>query len=212
MRANTVGHDFPVERTGADEGVSLDSTIVVLDRARGGDLAARRELLTRTIGPLRRWAHRLLPKYARASASTEDIVQDVVVRALQGLPRLEYTTVGSILAYLRASVRNRITDEIRQSRRRGAGEELVELPDESYSPLEELILRERSERYVSALRRLRPDDRLLLILRLEQRMSFDDIAQRVQKPNANAARVAFARALKKLAAELQIEAPPAVKR
>jgi RNA polymerase sigma-70 factor (ECF subfamily) len=200
------------ERPALAEPPSLDSTIVVLDRARGGDIGARQELLARTIGPLRRWAHRMLPGYARAGANTEDIVQDVVVRALQGLPRFEYTTAGAVLAYLRTSVRNRITDEVRQSVRRGVSEELVDTPDDSYSPLEELILRERSARYVAALRALRPDERLLLILRLEQRLAFDEIARRVQRPNANAARVAFNRALKRLAGHLQIEIPPAVKR
>jgi RNA polymerase sigma factor (sigma-70 family) len=154
----------------------------------------------------------MLPGYARAGANTEDIVQDVVVRALQGLPRFEYTTAGAVLAYLRTSVKNRITDEVRQSVRRGVSEELVDTPDDSYSPLEELILRERSARYVAALRALRPDERLLLILRLEQRLAFDEIARRVQRPNANAARVAFNRALKRLAGHLQIEIPPAVRR
>jgi RNA polymerase sigma-70 factor, ECF subfamily len=183
----------------------LDSTIVVLERARDGDLAARREMLTRTIEPLRRWTRGKLPGFARASANTDDIVQDVVVRALQTLPRFEYTTAGAVLAYLRTSVRNRVTDEIRKVSRRGIECEVTEIVDESYSPLEELILREQSERYVAALRLLRPNERMLLILRLEQRLPFDEIARRLHKSSANSVRVACSRALKRLAQLLKLD-------
>jgi RNA polymerase sigma-70 factor (ECF subfamily) len=192
--------------------LSFDSTIVVFEQAREGNLAARRELLIRTLDPLRRWARGLLPRFARAEANTDDIVQDVVVRALQALPRFEYSTAGAVLAYLRTSVRNRIADEIRKVSRRGVAQELVEVADDAISPLEELVLRERSERYIAALRSMRPNDRLLLILRLEQRLSFEEIARRLRKSTASSARIAFGRALKRLGQHLEIEFSSAVKR
>jgi RNA polymerase sigma factor (sigma-70 family) len=204
--------EIPKRNTEPTNDLSFDSTIVVFEQAREGSLAARRELLTRTMDPLRRWARGLLPRYARAEANTDDIVQDVVLRALKALPRFEYNTAGAVLAYLRTSVRNRIADEIRKVARRGVPQELVEVVDDRVSPLEELILRERSERYIAALRAMRPNDRLLLILRLEQRLSFDEIARRLRKSTATSARIAFGRALKKLGQHLEIQAASTVKR
>jgi len=176
-----------------------DSSLDVLDRARRGDPSAARVLIERTLGPLRRWARGRLPHYARAGANTEDVVQDVVVRALGRLDSFEHRTVGGLQAYLRESVRNRIRDEVRRVSRRGVAEELPEtLHDGSHSPLEELILKERSERYVAALRTLRPDDRLAIIYRLEHCHSFDQIAHKLGKSSPDAARMTVTRAVKKL--------------
>jgi RNA polymerase sigma factor (sigma-70 family) len=174
-------------------------------RAKAGDLSAARVLFERTLGPLKQWARRRLPDYARASANTDDVVQDVVVRALARLDRFEHRTVDGLQAYLRQSVRNRIKDEIRQVTRRGVPEELPDsLQDDAYSPLEELILKERSERYLTALRSLRPEDRLAIIFRLEHRRSFEVIAEKLGKSTPDAARMAVSRALKRLAEALGV--------
>jgi RNA polymerase sigma factor (sigma-70 family) len=133
------------------------------------------------------------------------VVQDVVVRALARLDRFEHRTVDGLQAYLRQSVRNRIKDEIRQVTRRGVPEELPDsLQDDAYSPLEELILKERSERYLTALRSLRPEDRLAIIFRLEHRRSFEVIAEKLGKSTPDAARMAVSRALKRLAEALGV--------
>src|SRR3954463_2760955 len=174
-----------------DDPGTCDSSLDLLGRAREGDATAARVLLERTVGPLRQWAggpsgprrrgaRARLPSYARASANTEDVVQDVVLRALAHLDRFEHRTVGGLQAYLRESVRNRIRDEIRGVSRRGVPEELPDsLVDESYSPLEQAILQERSERYLEGLRTLRPEERLAIIFRLEHRQSFAEIAERL---------------------------------
>ena len=187
------------------DSVDFDSSLDVMARAKAGDLSAARVLIERTVGPLKQWARRRLPGYARAGANTDDIVQDAVVRALARVDRVEYRTVDALQAYLRQSVRNRIKDEIRQVTRRGIAEELPEsLQDDTYSPLEELILKERSERYLTALRTLRPEDRLAIIFRLEHRRSFDAIAQKLGKATPDAARMAVSRALKRLANALNL--------
>jgi RNA polymerase sigma factor (sigma-70 family) len=184
-----------------------NSSLEVLERAKGGDASAARILLERTLGPLRRWARGRLPSFARASANTDDVVQDAVVRVLGRLERFEHRTVAGLQAYLRESVRNRIRDELRQVSRRGVGEELSDsFRDAGYSPLELAILNERSERYIEALRTLRPDERMAVIFRLEHRCSFEDIAERLGKPTAAAARMAVSRATKRLAAALELSA------
>lgn len=192
----------PVERD-AGNPETCDSSLDLLGRAREGDATAARVLLERTVGPLRQWARGRLPSYARSSANTEDVVQDVVLRALAHLDRFEHRTVGGLQAYLRESVRNRIRDEIRIVSRRGVPEELPDgLVDESYSPLEQAILQERSERYLEGLRTLRPEERLAIIFRLEHRQSFAEIAERLGKPTPDAARMAVSRAMRRLGAAI----------
>lgn len=182
------------------EPLACDSSLDVLDRARKGDGEAARVLIERTMGALRRWARGRLPRYARAAANTEDVVQDAVLRALRRVEHFEHRSVDGMQAYLRESVRNRIRDEVRRVMRRGVGEELPEgLQDHSYSPLEELIRKERSDRYLAALRTLKPTDRLAIIFRLEHRHSFDEIARRLGKSSPDAARMTVARATKRLA-------------
>lgn len=190
----------------SDSGAECDSTLDVLERARLGDGEAARVLIERTVGPLRRWARGRLPNYARAGANTEDVVQDAVVRALARVEHFEHRSVDGMQQYLRESVRNRIRDEVRRVSRRGVGEELPDaLRDGAYSPLEELILKERSERYLEALRSLKPADRQAIILRLEHRHSFDDIARKLGKASPDAARMAVSRAIKRLAAAIGLD-------
>ena len=200
-------HDAPAPDPDPDDSVDFDSSLDVMARAKAGDLSAARVLIERTVGPLKQWARRRLPGYARAGANTDDIVQDAVMRALRRLDRFEYRTVDGLQAYLRQSVRNRIKDEIRRVTRHGIAEELpYGLQDEGYSPLEEMILKEQSERYLAALRTLRPEDRLAIIFRLEHRRSFDVIAEKLGKASPDAARIAVSRALKRLADVLNLSA------
>jgi RNA polymerase sigma factor (sigma-70 family) len=122
------------------------------------------------------------------------------LRALGRIDQFEHRTVDGLQAYLRESVRNRIRDEIRRVSRRGVPEEVHEdFTDTTQSPLEALILRERSENYIAALRTLRPEDRLAIIFRLEHRWSFQVIANKLGKATPDAARMAVGRALKRLA-------------
>jgi RNA polymerase sigma factor (sigma-70 family) len=189
----------------ADDETEFDSTLDVLERARKGDGSAARVLIERTVGPLRRWARGRLPYYARAGANTEDVVQDAVLRALARVDHFEHRSVDGMQKYLRESVRNRIRDEVRRVTRRGVAEELPEsLHDHGYSPLEELILKERSERYLAALRTLKPNDRMAIIFRLEQQLSFEEIAAKLGKSSPDAARMAVTRAVKRLAEAIGI--------
>jgi RNA polymerase sigma factor (sigma-70 family) len=185
-----------------------DSTLDILERARKGDSSAARILIERTVGPLRRWARGRLPYYARAGANTEDVVQDAVLRALARVDHFEHRSVDGMQKYLRESVRNRIRDEVRRVMRRGVGEELPEtLHDHGYSPLEELILKERSERYLAALRTLKPTDRMAIIFRLEHHHSFEEIAAKLGKATPDAARMAVTRAVKRLADAIGLTEP-----
>jgi RNA polymerase sigma-70 factor (ECF subfamily) len=60
------------------------------------------------------------------------------------------------------------------------------------------IGRQGLERYDAALARLRPADREAIVARVELQQSYEEVAIALDKPNANAARVAVARAVKRL--------------
>jgi RNA polymerase sigma-70 factor (ECF subfamily) len=185
-----------------------ETTITLLARARGGDDSALNHLLERCLPPLRRWAHGRLPAYARDGQETADLIQDTVIAALRRLDRLEAQREGALQAYLRQALHNRIVDLIRQRRRRPDGTDLPDdLTHQGPSPLEAAIGAENAERYEAALLRLRDEDREAIIGRLELQYDYHELAVALEKPTANAARVAVTRALQRLAKEIADQTP-----
>jgi RNA polymerase sigma factor (sigma-70 family) len=176
----------------------LVSTLELLERFKLGDDEAVNALLERSIPPLRRWARGRLPGWARSLAETEDLVQTALMRALPKLKEFEARHPGALLAYLRQAVANHIRDEIRKASIRPASEISDVHMDGNPSPLEQVIGREGFERYEAALAKLRPVDREAIIARVELQQSYEEVALALQKPSANAARVAVARAVQNL--------------
>jgi RNA polymerase sigma-70 factor (ECF subfamily) len=184
-----------------------ESTQGLIDRLRIGDRQALDVLLAR-LGPrLKRWAAGRLPLHAREGADTEDLVQDTLVHALPRLPTFESTGTGALHAYLRQAVLNRIRDRWRQWKRRPLGAPLDDdLRDPGASPLELTIGRDVAERYEAALARLRPDDRALIVARIEMGCSYAELAESLGKPSLSATRKATERALLRLATEMDRDA------
>jgi RNA polymerase sigma factor (sigma-70 family) len=185
------------------EPLAPETTVDLLARAKRGDRSALDMLLERCIPALRRWAHARLPQSARGMVDTADMVQDTVVAALRRLDVFEARHEGALQAYLRTAVMNRIRDVIRQRDRRPLQGELPEdLLDDATSPLEELIGAQNVSFYEAALGRLRSSDREAIVGRIEMQYSYEELATVLNKPTANAARVAVARALKRLVDEM----------
>jgi RNA polymerase sigma factor (sigma-70 family) len=107
-------------------------------------------------------------------------------------------------AYLRQAVVNRLRDEIRRTGRLpdAVGVDDLEAPAED-SPLEAASGREAVEDYVRALERLRPEERDAIIARVELGLSYEELAEALGKPTAEAARKAARRALVRLVAEMK---------
>ena len=76
-------------------------------------------------------------------------------------------------------------------------------PDPSPTPLEESIGRDLASRYEAALLRLSDRDRAVLFLKIEMDMDDGEIADALDKPSADAARMAVHRAGIRLAREMQ---------
>jgi len=193
----------PTARPPDDPADALLLTTELLQRAKDGDTHALDVLTARYLPRLQRWASGRLPAYARSLVDTTDIVQDTLLKAIQGLDGIEVRGPGGFQAYVRQAVLNRIRDQIRWARRRPGPAELPEdLRDRAPSPLEQAIGADLLERYEAALARLSEDERQLLHLRIELDFSFPEIAAITGRSSPDAVRMAARRALARLAREL----------
>ena len=189
--------------TAGSESDSLDSTAQLISRARNGDHEAIERLFARHRAPLRRWASGRLPRWARNLADTDDLVQETLLHTFRRMDGFEARGVGSLQAYLRQAVLNRLRDELRRKARHPVALDPNALEDvAARSPLEEAIGHQAVEEYEEALGRLKPAEREAIIARVEMGYTYDELAQALGKPSAEAARKAARRALLRLAEEM----------
>jgi RNA polymerase sigma-70 factor (ECF subfamily) len=205
LRSPNVTEDFGRRRDDrSDADRPADATCQLLERAKSGDPDALEVLFARHISLLRRWASGRLPRWARDVADTQDLVQDTVFRVFKRVEAFEPRGEGALQAYLRQAVMNRIRNEFRSKARRP---ELADLdagvPGDRTSPLEAAIRQEQFDRYDAALSRLSEQERNLIVARVEMGLTYEELAEAQGKPSWNAARMAVARALVRLAEELK---------
>jgi len=133
---------------------------------------------------------------------TADLVQEAMLHTFRRLDEFEVRRRSALRAYLQQGIQNRIRDELRRVARAPADELRDELSDRAPSPLDSAISRQVEERYKQALSRLRPEDRELIVGRLELEYSFEQLALATRRRSPAAARMALSRALTRLAAEM----------
>jgi RNA polymerase sigma-70 factor (ECF subfamily) len=182
----------------------VESTLQLLERARSGDQEAADRLFARHVRPLRRWASGRLPKWARDMADTDDLVQETLLQTFKRIGQFESRGVGALQAYLRQAILNRIREEFRRKSRRPDATGLSGLEaEQAVSPLEQAIGSEAVEQYECALSRLRPEEREIIIGRVELGYTYEELAEAFDKPTPDAARKAAQRALIRLAEEME---------
>ena len=188
-----------------ERGSGPESTVELLARARAGDAAALDEVFARAIPLLKRWASGRLPRWTRDMIDTDDLVQETVVNTLRHIDVFEYRADSALQAYLRQAVLNRIRNEIRRAMRHPAPSTLDSAaPDAGLSPLEELIGKQTVDAYDEAMATLEPEEREAIIGRVELGLTYAELATAMDRPSADAARMAVARALLKLANQLKV--------
>ena len=186
------------------ECAELDATVYLLRQAQNGDQEALNRLVARYLPRLQRWATGRLPNWARDLCDTQDLVQETVVRAFRKIEGFEHRGEGSLQAYLRQVLMNRIREELRRVGRRPVTEAFDDAyPSDEASPLEQAIGRQGLERYERALQRLKAHDREAIVTRIELGCSFEEVAVALGRPTANAARSAVNRALVHLIEEMR---------
>ncbi len=175
----------------------------LLVRARSGDDGALDQLFARYVPRLHRWAHGRVPLWARNAADTADYVQETVLHTLRHLGTFEPQREGALLGYLRRSLVNRVRDQFRHAARHPAPSEIDDsVVDGGQSPLDLAIGENDRERYEAGLKRLRRADRQAILASIELGYSYDQIALLLNKPSAEAARLAVRRALLRLGEEM----------
>jgi RNA polymerase sigma-70 factor (ECF subfamily) len=172
----------------------------LLRRAQAGDTQAINRLFSRYLPPLRHFAHRRVPAWARNGIDTGDLIQDTMFQAFKRLKFFQPRQDGALLGYLRRSLLNRIRDQFRHAARRPASVELdPATADSSESPYEHTLKIQDHERYRKGLEKLRPADRDAIVGMLELGYSYEQLALALGKPSSEAARLAVRRALGRLA-------------
>lgn len=145
-----------------------------------------------------------MPRWARDLAETDDLVQESMLHTFRRIDKIDVDHEGALQAYLRQAVMNRIRDQFRHfARAPGVTDLDPQHPATEASPLDVVIGVEAVERYERALARLRPDDRAAIVARIEMDCTNEDLAAALNKPSPNAARMAAARALVRLAEEMR---------
>jgi RNA polymerase sigma-70 factor (ECF subfamily) len=185
--------------------VKAESSVDLLLKAQSGDEDALNRLLTRYLPRLQRWARGRLPTGLRTMLDTGDLVQEAVINALRHFNTFEIRSDGALQAYLQRAVNNRITDLYRRAGRRPARGEMPEdqeIAAVDPSPLEAAIGIEALENYERALASLKDEDRQTIVLRVELGLNYDEMANQLGKPSADAARMAVIRAIARLATEM----------
>src|SRR5262245_7455183 len=197
--------DSPSDRRNTPvAGANALSSVELLARAQAGDEQALNELFTRYLPRLRKWAHGRLPLSARSGLDTYDMVQDAMARVVPHLASFKPLHDGGFYGYLRTTVQHRIQDQINWAKRRPMDVLASDHPANDPSPIEQAIGGETLERYETALRRLPEADREAIVLRIELRLPYPEIAQALGKPTVAATHVAVSRALVKLAKEMSL--------
>jgi len=177
----------------------LMSTATLVRRVHDGDDDARAVLLDRCLPRLRRWARGRVPSSVRGLADTDDLVQTTVLRTLDRISNVAPGPTGSFLAYMRQVLLNAIRDEIRRQQRRphhaAIGDDTGEVADVGGPVSDPTVV----AAYERALAEVTREQRDAIVLRVEFGMTFQEIADELGLPSANAARMRVSRGLVELA-------------
>ena len=188
------------------DSLSATSSFDLVLRANRGELEALDALMARYVPRLQRWAHGRLPPAARGALQTQDLVQDTLMHVIQRLPSFEPRHEGAFQGYVRTTLWNRIRDLARHHSRTGAAVPIDgDIAADDWSPLDLAVGRETLDRYEAALERLRPDDKALIVARIEMGLPYSEMAAMFEKPSVAAVHMAVSRALVKLAEEMAHE-------
>ena len=177
------------------------SELRLIERARRDSQSALRALFARYGSWLRQWTRGRLPRLVCSALDTSDLVQDALHHTFARLKWFKPNHGGSLRAYLRRSIENRIRDELRRAACRRdytLPEERVRTSEEGAPQFRQLIDDETWGHYLAGLKRLTKRERRLLVGRAELGYNYRQLAVVEGLPSTNAARHAVRRALVRL--------------
>jgi RNA polymerase sigma-70 factor (ECF subfamily) len=190
-----------------------------LTAARAGSREAMEQALEACRGYLLMVAWQHLEADLQAKGSASDLVQETFLAAYQHFDQFRGTTEAELLGWLRQTLLNRLAKmrrRYRGSRKRrldaevplavgdSSAEEGNWLANDDSSPSAHVMREEDAEAVRQALERLPPDYRQVILLRVREQLSFEDISRHMGR-SANAVEKLFARAIR--AARQELETP-----
>ena len=195
----------------------LGVTLQLVRRAQSGDRAALQPLFERYYERVRRIARVRLGQGLRQRMDSGDIVQETFLAALGAFDHFEVRDESSLLQWLAVLLENRIRDaaDWNDAARRAAGRErplvaqgrsgtiAIDPAASGPTPADGAARDEQLAALDDALAGLPEQDRELIVLRDYVGMSWDEVAQRVGRPSADAARMAHGKVLLELAARMR---------
>lgn len=186
----------------------------LLQKARGGDDAARDELFARCRSYIGIVARTQVEGRLRTKIDASDLVQTTLLEAHRGLKNFRGETEAEWLAWLKRILAHNATDfarryhgtEKRQAKREvpihvspagASGSFLREPSDPRQTPSQCLMQREREIEVAAAIEQLPDDYREVVMLRNLQRLSFNEVAERMGRSRP-AVQMLWLRALRQL--------------
>lgn len=134
-------------------------------------------------------------------ATAEDLTSTVFLKAIKGLKKFNIEK-GFFSAWLYKIARNVIADHYRFRREESNLDEIWDLSGDE-DQKKEYENKEKKNQLKEALLKLKPEQREIVILRIWQELSYQEIAQIVKK-NENNIKMIFSRAVKKLSQEIPL--------
>jgi len=152
--------------------------------------------------------------WLRAKVDASDLVQQTLLEAYRDFHKFRGTTEAEWLAWLRQILAHNAANFVRHyrgtSKRQAQREVGLARPgddtnsrdapdpaDTAESPSQQLLRKEREFQVAEALAQLTPDHREVILLRNLERLSFDEVAQRMDRSRP-AAQMLWMRAIQKL--------------
>ena len=195
-----------------DRDREFGTTVRLVKAARGGDRRALGDLFSRYLPRVRQIVALRMGWRLQQITDIEDMVQQVLMRLLEGLDRFEARSEGAFRNWLARCVECEIVDHARHHgrKKRGGGQvrRLADFDtsvlsssifaDHQPSPSELAQAGELAERIEEALLGMPEHQRELIILRAVCGMSFSEVAEEMRISREGTVRVGFSRAMKKL--------------
>jgi RNA polymerase sigma-70 factor (subfamily 1) len=192
-------------------------TFELVRAAQAGDRRALEDLFARYLPRVRQIVALRMGRRLRELEDVDDVAQDVLLKAFQGLERFEQRSEGAFRNWLAACVECEIADKARRAgaRKRGGGKVrrfadcesglLISSVFAGREPTPSAVARARelAERIEEALIALPRHHREVVILRNLCEMSYEEIAETMALGSAQTARKAVSRALRKLKESLE---------
>lgn len=186
----------------------------LLNRARNGDAAAQEELFTQCRSYVGVVAQACMQRRLRTKVDASDLIQQTMLEAHRGLKNFRGETEAEWLAWLKRIVAHNATDVARKfhgTEKRQANREVplhVAPPgvsgsfsrdpqDQGESPSQCVLRRERELEVAAAVEQLPEDYREVILLRNLQRLSFNEVAERMGRSRP-AVQMLWLRALRQL--------------